>query len=590
MNEADADRRPAHEPVSDVSKLRSRMLRVAPYVVAALGSLLFASSFGFDYGVDNQVAYLLGALRMAHPGILQQDWYATQTTHYHPAFAYLTGALLVLDKSGWSIAIALMVVITAAMTFVYAAAEVLVGKRLALPSFLLLLCIAFVSRTHSVAVSYIVDHILQPSTLGGLGLIAAIPFYLRGNWLASGVALALGGLFHANYLILGFPLFGLAHLMLGRRQLVRRGLFQLGPSLVPLALLMPVIVKSAGSTHAAEAQHIYYVVRSAHHYRPVGYEINFNPFVAWQMIGIALGWPLLRGPHLPSRRLGTLLTAMLAVLWIGTVLTTATYQPRVAQLFVWRLAPFSDLFCQLLGCIAIARFVTEPSSVRRVPRASWALLLAGLGFLTMYYGIRKHETLLHLLAALVFAPVVVLLLARLLELVRKKLPVARIEALWRRAGVWALALSAAGLLVDVAKPQLETVRQRSVLIQGLPATHRELFRWMRKHTPVDARFLTPPGYETMRYHGRRSIVVDWKSTPILPSELVEWRNRLADVCGRPINGAGDLGGYDSMNQQRLEHLTRKYALDYVVLRRGLERGLMGERVFENAEFVVLKLK
>lgn len=562
---------------------------VLPTLIAALASLSFALSFGFDYGVDNQVAYLLGGLRLAQPGVLDADWYAAQTTHYHPAFVGLSGALLWISPTGWGVVVALMVVITVAMTLVYRTAEHLVAPRAALPAFLLTLCIATITRTHSVGVSYIVDHILQPSTLGSLGLLAAIPLYLRGQWLASGVALGIGGAFHANFLMLGFPLFGLAHLAQGRSGLVRRLLRQLGPSVVALLLLLPIILKTAHSAHAAQAQEIYFQIRSPHHYRPSTYEANFIPFAAWQMVGIALGWPLLRGPRLPRRRLGALLLGLLVVVWTGTVLTTAIDVRRVAQLFPWRLAPFSDLLCQLLASIAVVRFVVAPASVRRVPLASWALLASGAGLLVMFHGNRKHDDLLRVLSVIAVGPSVVLAGAGIVGLLRKEAWRARAERLWQRAGSPAVVILALVLFGLTVRSPLSTIEQRSTLLRGLPPTHTELFRWMREHTPTESRFLTPPGYETMRYHGQRAIVVDWKSTPILPDELVEWHRRLSDVVGRPVRSFRDLAGYEAMDQARLERLARTYELDYVVVRRGREAGLTGDRVFDNSEFVVLKL-
>ena len=71
------------------------------------------------------------------------------------------------------------------------------------------------------------------------------------------------------------------------------------------------------------------------------------------------------------------------------------------------------------------------------------------------------------------------------------------------------------------------------MVTGVGRDEGELYAWMRGSSPKDALFLTPPGVETMRFHGQRAIVVDWKSNPIVPEEVLEWHQRLKDVTGRP---------------------------------------------------------
>ncbi len=62
---------------------------------------------------------------------------------------------------------------------------------------------------------------------------------------------------------------------------------------------------------------------------------------------------------------------MAIVIWTGTLLTTWVQIPRVAQLFVWRFAPFLDLLTALLACAASASIAARPSSSGASrPRAS----------------------------------------------------------------------------------------------------------------------------------------------------------------------------------------------------------------------------
>ena len=72
--------------------------------------------------------------------------------------------------------------------------------------------------------------------------------------------------------------------------------------------------------------------------------------------------------------------------------------------------------------------------------------------------------------------------------------------------------------------------------------------------------------------------------------LLVWYERLCDVTGRHLSGSGDLGGYNSIDGERLALLVSKYHPDYLVLRRGGERRFRGLTVtYQNGGYSVLKI-
>lgn len=543
-------------------------------VVAALG---LGVSFGWDYGVDNQVVYLLGALHMVTPGSFQNDWFATQTTHYHPAYELLGALLLLIRRDGAVIAYGQTFVIAAGATCMFWTLRVLV-KNLALPAFLLLCCIIFETRTFSVGGSYAFDHIMQPSTLASVALFAAVPLFAQGRWRASSVALAASGLFHANYMVLLCCVFFVAHLLFGRKDLRRRLLEQfLMPVLVLLAF-SPMIIATAGSPHAKQAQEIYFNVRSPHHFQIARFQLDLVPFAAWQMLGFGAIWPLARNRSSPLGRITALATGLACVTWTGLALSAAGVRP-VTQLFAWRLAPHAELVLQIAAAAAVLRVVAEPGLARRFGAASIALVVGGVALLSTHELLGKNPALPAILLAILVVVAVFVVLG--LTPARAHLP--------RYAPIALAVLCLGGVGVETSL-RFKTTREKSSILTGINRHERELTTWMRQNTPKDARFLTAPGIETLRYHSQRSIVVDWKSNPIVPGEVLEWIRRLEDVCGRPIRGAGDLGGYDSMDRARLERLKAKYQLDFVVVNRGRERALGYPTVWANGRFVVLDLR
>jgi hypothetical protein len=357
-------------------------------------------------------------------------------------------------------------------------------------------------------------------------------------------------------------------------------------------LFVPMVVKTAGAAQAAEAQRILFEVRAPHHFVVSPHERDFLPFVGWCLIGIAAAGPLVRGASgRPIRLLVTFLTGLSIVIWLGVVLSVALEIGAVTQLFAWRLVPHAQLLLELLACVALSRVIAEPAVLRRYGVASAALLSAGVGLLLMFYANRNQAAV----PAIVWSAVAALLLVMLLEgAVRLWAPrdlARRLGRAWNSVGSGILVVGMAALLYASSTESLRTFERRSTLIQGLGRAEAELFAWMRTQTPKDATFLTPPDIETARFHGQRAIVVDWKSNPAVPGEVLEWYRRLEDVTGRsPLRGEGDLRGYDSLDVRRLERLRTRYAIDYVVVRRGRERFLSGLRtVFRNGAFTVLDL-
>ncbi|WP_437899111.1 DUF6798 domain-containing protein [Sorangium sp. So ce124] len=577
---------------------RQRLAPLLPELPAALIALVisvcFGLSYGVNYGASNQTAYMLGALRLLDPSVLTKDWYATGPANYHPAFSYVGWLLLAIDRGGAAVGWGLVVTATlGAMCVYWLAAELLKDRRLALATFLLVMAIAFVTRTDSVASSYIFDFILQPSTLGSLFLLAALPPLVAGRTLLSGVFLGLSGLFHANYLVLGIGTFGLAQLLLGWRDgwkdLARRIAMQVGPAIAVFLLLSPLILRSVRSPDAAFAQEILFNIRSPHHYAPRTYKGNFFPVAAWQMFGLGAGAWLLRGREGRGRRLGAVVLAMAIVIWTGTLLTTWVQIPRVAQLFVWRFAPFLDLLMQLLACAASASIAARPSLFRRIPSAGLALTLGGFVALAMLD--KEGDLAPPLLLALAPGAAGALVGAAASLLERRGVGLAPARAFLLRFGAYAIVAYAAFACLRFGVPKVRGYEERSNVIKGMRGPEADMYAWIRANTPKDAVFLTPPQLERFRLLGERAIVVDWKGSAYVPSELVEWYRRLEDVSGRKgFRRSDDLAdGYGDLDAARLDPLQKKYKFDYVVVGRGRQRDLPGKIVYQNSRFVILAL-
>jgi hypothetical protein len=566
---------------------RRRWARIAVFGVVIAVGLAFALSYGLSFGVSNQNHYLLPALHRVDPGLLARDWLVTKTTHFHGAFGYLGWLLLWIHRGGWAFVAMQIVVIAATCFALHALVDTLTSGEGALATYCLLMTLLFVTRTSSVGASYLTEHYLQPSSLGALGMLAAGALFVRGRWLASGVALAAGGLFHTSYLLLGGPLFFFAHLLLGTRRVAPRAALQLVVPAVALLTAAPVLLGVAGSPAVEAARRITFEIRGPHHFLPATYERGFLATLSWQMIGLG-SLPLvaeLRGaspgagadpgrppeePRAPGARFGALFASYVALIWTGVLFSTAYFVPQVAHLFVTRIAPFSDVFAQLLFAGGVVAVLRRPARLFALPAPAAAACVAGLSGLVMYCANHGHRPLGSSVSAMAAVTIGWALAWRAFDAVATRC--ARLGALasalgWLpRFGVSLLALGALGA-VGWDRTGDFAARSNMLSPQGPGGGMKPVYDWIAASTPRDALFVTPPGLETFRLQARRAIIADWKAVPHLPDEVMEWYRRLEDVSARRgFRGRHDLdAGYRSMTPERLTSLRNKYGADHALL-------------------------
>jgi hypothetical protein len=571
------------------SSRQTRVARAFEYGVVAIAAVAFAASYGLTYGYDNQYVYFLKALTMTDHSVLRSDWFTFHTTQYHRVFAYLGAFLLLLNKQGWAVAITQFAMVLLGGLVMYRIVKRVAGATLSVAAFLLLLSILFITRTSSVGTSYLFDTILQPSTLGALGSIAGTMFFVEERWLASGICLAVGGAFHANYLVLAYPIFGLAHLALGFKDFKQRVFLQFAPLVAITIALSPLLLAASHTKASPEAQEILFRVRSPHHYNPARYERNFMPFAAWQLIGIGSGWLLHKTAN--GRRLGAVLCGLMLTIWTGTVLTTFYDVPKVNQIFVWRFAPNADILSQILLACALAHALAKPSITRHYPGVAVGLVAAGIGLFGLFWKGKGNAPIPNLVLAMLAAVLVLRAVDLGLDLLARFVPTqATSVAEVKRLLVFCPLVFGAYQLYRVVPQKLEEARSKSTLLKEDGGRNDELYRWLREKSPKDAIYLTPPDLEGARFLGQRAIVVDWKAVPLIPTELLGWYERLCDVTGRQVKGSGDLSGYGSIDPERLALIVSKYHPDYMILRRGGERRFENMPViYQNSGYLVLKI-
>lgn len=526
--------------------INSRFLQISAFFIA----LAIAFSFGFSYGnVGNQETYLPHALNFVNPHFLENDWLVRDTTAYHSSFRWIILALAKTGALGWAAAILNTLLIAFSLIMLYQIIAVQFCGNAVVATVLALLFITL-DRTATVGSSYLFADGLQPSTLATAAWFVAIFGFLRGRYVLAGCLLAIGGLFHANFLVLGIGLFTLAHLLLNKGKRLVNLAAQIGPSLLILLFFLPLILAAANGEGAQQAREIFLVIRSPHHYVPLTYLPQFLYLTGWFLCGLSA---LLAMPDLPSRRsLMALVLALAISIGGATMLTTLVFVPPVSQLFVWRLAPFLLVLSQISVAIFMVQLLQLPTFEKKHSRLLFLIALSGaLAILrwVAYAGLDILRTAAAVLPILAYLGV---FFAHRKSLLTSK------QALFAVGGAGMLAVS----VLTVSR--IPSVFDKSTLLH--PNTNR-LYEWAHS-TDERTIFLLPPELGDFRLLAGRPVVVDWKSTPVKADELLNWYHRINDIAGKPVFSFNDaVQGYRSHGLSELHSLAAHYNASYIIVDR-----------------------
>ncbi len=350
---------------------------------------------------------------------------------------------------------------------------------------------------------------------------------------------------------------------------------------------------------------------------------DFVPFAGWQLL-VLPGYHWLRTDPDMRRRLIALHVSIVGLMAVATMLTTVVFVPVVSQLYFWRLAPFAVLLAQVVLMTGIVQRVATAAAGR--PGAPWpvgrtsqwwraplqaarnALLgmdrrqlfvfgCGAVGWVAVVLHYVRGQGLfdarpLTLIAATAALPAVTLLPARPAGAAASP-RMALHPIRFRPRSLGAATGTAFALFLALALAQLPVAIEESNLLNpDSPPAEQALFEWART-TNRDARFLIPPSLAAFRLHARRAVVVDWKSTPILADELVEWYRRIARVSG--LRSVPDLAaasrGYLALDSARLASLAAEFEPDYAVIPAASPLARSASAVaYRNSVFTVLDLR
>lgn len=530
--------------------------------VLAIGFLI-AHSCGYLFGVTNQVTYFIAPLARAHPELYRNDWFAG-TTAYHRLFSIAASWLFSVDDRG---AVGCAIVHAAVMTALLAAVFVTVTgatKRSAFAVFAIIAAWLAINGDRSMAGSYLWSGYLQPSLIATAGWVFALAAYARGRMLLAGLALAVGGLFHANFLVLGIGMFTLAELVAGGRP-TRRLIWLLAPQLVALAFLAPDLVTSSHGAAPGLALWILERFHAPGHYSASTVAHTLPLVIRWVALALVVA-PLAESDGARKLVAWCWIAGAICALAVPVLMVPAF--AGLTRLYVWRLAPFAQLAAMIVIAIAVVATIEDPTRWRELPR--WRLFTAlGLGAWIVIATAWESSAIGGWAPAVCAGGIALALLA---------------PNLYRRLPI----LIAVASLVVVMRPRWDVIAHPRIAVASAGFETDDLYEWARTTTPVDSVFLTPPYLPGFRLMARRAIVVDLKSPPLVPDELVEWYRRLCVVTGNPV--LHDVPQADGLWQNAsLDVLLARAKLlgaDYLVLDRRAEASAT---VYASSQYAVYRV-
>jgi len=326
------------------------------------------------------------------------------------------------------------------------------------------------------------------------------------------------------------------------------------------------------------------VLRQPHHLIPSSWPTSdFYRFFLILGIGlIGLSW---RKPA--HRQVVAWCAIILALCALGTIFVEWAPVKLIIKMQLFRLTVFIKFFA-ILG---VANFL-----LRAIDQENWAEKLCALAILAiqnflvigacaaMILFLRRSRRLAVALASLGGSAIAAALLLSMHSSARHglALPLA-IAPRGIVIGLLSLSLLAAVVrlqarLLPGALLALALVLRVSTGLPYFTYNHPPLDDWyrfcrqVRAATPTDAIFITPPVMGGFQMFAERAEVADFKSTPSIERDLIEWHERMSNLAGvRDLHCSGWpecsfalSDGYSRLNEQDFLSLARKYGAQYVV--------------------------
>jgi hypothetical protein len=332
------------------------------------GVLLTRFMQGYQFGGSNHTVYFLDALRQAHPDLLQNDWFVTQTLQYHAAFGLLTRAFMTWGITQPAFLGGYWLLLILLHTAWWKLVRLLRGD---VAAFVLseVLFHALAGGTALGMYQFMQDSAFLASNIAAVAMLWGIYFAACGRLDASAAMMGVAGVFHLNYAIVAPVVWFIARIAHQRRLTFTERAWAIGMLELCLMNIIPaaILIHSRGGTPMPldDFVDLYVRLRHPHHYDPSTWPISlWLSFIA----PIPFAFPILR--RQPALwEMFQLLIVLLLIALIGAGIWY--WSETLIQLSLWRFG----IFVKLLSCIGASIWIVE--RLRRTRTIAMGSALAG---------------------------------------------------------------------------------------------------------------------------------------------------------------------------------------------------------------------
>jgi len=568
--------------------LEGRLKVTCGTLALVLGFALLASiTLGLSYGISStHPTYIIPGIRLVDPTFLTGDWWTENTTQYHIFFSKLVASLYSLGSLPYSLASIKISLDVLAIIAIFGVIQIICPKKTLVFFVLVIIAFFFVSHTASLQGSYFFHAYAQPSSLASTGLLIGVWLYARQRYFASGIAMAAGGLFHFNYLILVPMFFGLANLINFReRRLLFRIAVQTAPSLILVLFFLPLIFDVMGLDLSEPLRVEMFRFLSKNyapgHYDPFYSRWQYMPFLSW----IILSLPFLSrvASTNAGKRIAALYVSAASIVIVATSLSMLGFD-FITRIFIWRFAPLVILLAQVIFFYGLVNHapLRKPEPGSRVIAINWSTLaIVAVGWL----GLIRYYIFMENNGGLILCSLIGLIMLLSYFLAQRRVSNTIVIGL-----VIFAATIISGMSI-VSNPKCHY----SLLANNCAPSRYELFAWARDRTNAEARFIVPPRLRAFRLLAKRPVFVDWQNIPFRPDEQKEWLRRHLLLSGLPelTSGAQADEAYSNRDPDELIQLAIQLKYKYVVLEvtQVTNFGISDSacEVFRNSEFSVVEV-
>ncbi len=563
---------------------REPLERVWTWLAPILLTPLVILHLGYSYGGPNHVVYMPWVFRRIDPALLANDWFANTTPGHPNAISFLVWAQQFLPLPMVLLVLHVLSV-WAVLAMTSRLAELIFRDQgvFYVGLFLMLRWEVPPPGNNTLWGNAVVPHnVAVPLCLLAFYLV------LKDRPVAAAMTLGAATWVHIQLGAITMLILGAGMLLRWRRtgfgRILLAGLLYFVAASPTLLAQWNTYMRSPSLLSPRDYLYLHAIFRQPHHLIPSSW-----PGADWYrfFLILALAAPAVAWRQRPDRQILT----WIALISVLCVLGTVFVEIIPVKLFI-RLQTFRQLiFVKYFAVLYAARFLLDV--VRNRP---WLEKLPALAVLTI-----QNYTLIGLCGALLFA-------------VRQN-----------RRWLWAIGLFGAGVVTGIAA--VATTSQGipmfwhsfGVSLRGLwfgPAQvvflvllllwNREALApallslilivraafglpyfsydqappdaWVQFCTkakeaiPVDAVVITPPYLAGFQLVAQRAEVANWKCTPMVERELVDWKKRLDDLAGAvdlrcsgwPWCASALAGGYGRLREPEFRNLAQKYGARYVV--------------------------